>query len=240
MRLNDKIALVTGAAGGIGRATAERFAEEGATVYAADLHPGGPYASEHVTAVELDVTSEEAWVRVVDEIIARHGRIDVLFNNAGVVQSYEPVASIALEDWRSVIDVNLNGVFYGCRTVIPHMQAAGGGSIINTSSIWGIAGAAGVAAYTASKGAVRLLSKNVALSYIGDGIRCNSLHPGLIDTPLIAAQDAGITADVLAKTPLGRLGSPREIANGALFLASDESSYMTAAELVLDGGYTAQ
>ncbi|UOQ59214.1 glucose 1-dehydrogenase [Leucobacter rhizosphaerae] len=240
MRLNDKIALVTGAAGGIGRATAERFAEEGAIVIAADLRPGSAYESDRITAVELDVTSEEAWGRVVDAIIAEHGRIDVLFNNAGIVQSYEPVATIALDDWRSVIDVNLNGVFYGCRAVIPHMQAAGGGSIINTSSIWGIAGAAGVAAYTASKGAVRLLSKNVALSYIGDGIRCNSLHPGLIDTPLIEAQDAEITAGVLAQTPLGRLGTSREIANGALFLASDESSYMTAAELVLDGGYTAQ
>lgn len=240
MRLNDKIALVTGAAGGIGRATVERFAEEGAIVIAADLRPGSAYESDRITAVELDVTSEEAWGRVVDAIIAEHGRIDVLFNNAGIVQSYEPVATIALDDWRSVIDVNLNGVFYGCRAVIPHMQAAGGGSIINTSSIWGIAGAAGVAAYTASKGAVRLLSKNVALSYIGDGIRCNSLHPGLIDTPLIEAQDAEITAGVLAQTPLGRLGTSREIANGALFLASDESSYMTAAELVLDGGYTAQ
>lgn len=240
MRLNDKIALVTGAAGGIGRATVERFAEEGAIVIAADLRPGSAYESDRITAVELDVTSEEAWGRVVDAIIAEHGRIDVLFNNAGIVQSYEPVATIALDDWRSVIDVNLNGVFYGCRAVIPHMQAAGGGSIINTSSIWGIAGAAGVAAYTASKGAVRLLSKNVALSYIGNGIRCNSLHPGLIDTPLIEAQDAEITAGVLAQTPLGRLGTSREIANGALFLASDESSYMTAAELVLDGGYTAQ
>ena len=240
MRLNDKIALVTGAAGGIGRATAERFAEEGAIVIAADLRPGTGYTSDRITAVELDVTSEDAWRRVVDSIISQHGRIDVLFNNAGVVQSYEPVATIAIEDWHSVIDVNLNGVFYGCRTVIPHMQAAGGGSIINTSSIWGIAGAAGVAAYTASKGAVRLLSKNVALSYIGDGIRCNSLHPGLINTPLIEAQDAEITAGVLAQTPLGRLGTSREIANGALFLASDESSYMTAAELVLDGGYTAQ
>ncbi len=240
MRLNDKIALVTGAAGGIGRATAERFAEEGATVFAADVQPATGYTSTRITPVVLDVTSEADWKKTVDLVIAQHGRIDILFNNAGVVQSYEPVATIPLEDWRSVIDVNLNGVFYGCRTVIPHMQASGGGSIINTSSIWGIAGAAGVAAYTASKAAVRQLSKNVALSYIDDGIRCNSLHPGLIDTPLIAAQHADITADVLAKTPLGRLGTSREIANGALFLASDESSYMTAAELVLDGGYTAQ
>jgi NAD(P)-dependent dehydrogenase (short-subunit alcohol dehydrogenase family) len=177
---------------------------------------------------------------VVDAIVARHGRIDVLFNNAGLVGSYEPVDSIELNDWRRIIDVNLNGVFFGCRTVVPVMKANGGGSIINTSSIWAIAGASGVAAYTASKGAVRLLSKNIALSYVGDNIRCNSVHPGIIDTPLIAAQDADITAGVVAKTPMGRFGSPREIANGVLFLASDESSYMTGAELVIDGGYTAQ
>ncbi len=240
MRLKDKIALVTGAAGGIGKATAERFAEEGATVYAADLTSTTTFEVDGITSVLLDVTDEQAWKTVVDDIVARHGRIDVLFNNAGLVGSYEPVDSIALEDWKRVVDVNLNGVFLGCRTVVPVMKANDGGSIISTSSIWGIAGAAGVAAYTASKGAVRLLSKNIALSYVGDGIRSNSIHPGIIDTPLIAAQDADVTADVVAKTPMGRLGSPREIANGALFLASDESSYMTGAELVIDGGYTAE
>ncbi|MEJ6488750.1 SDR family oxidoreductase [Leucobacter sp. USCH14] len=240
MRLQHKIALVTGAAGGIGRATAERFAEEGAIVFAADVRAAEPYEAPGVTFVELDVTDEPQWQRVAGEIVSEHGRIDVLFNNAGIVKAYDGVAEIALEDWRQVIDVNLNGVFYGCRTVIPVMRENGGGSIINTSSIWGIAGAAGVAAYTASKAAVRSLSKNVALTYIGEGIRCNSIHPGLIATPLIDAQDDDVTAAVLAQTPIGRLGTPREIANGALFLASDEASYVTGAELVIDGGYTAQ
>ena len=240
MKLRGKVALVTGAGGGIGRATAERFAEEGAAVFAADLRPADRFASGRVRPMALDVTEEGDWARAVDAIVAEHGRIDALVNNAGIVHSYAGVAETALEDWRRVLDVNLDGVFLGCRSVIPVMREQGGGSIVNTSSIWGIAGAAGVAAYTASKAAVRALSKNVALTYVAEGIRCNSLHPGLIDTPLIAAQDAGITADVLAKTPLGRLGHPREIANGALFLASDESSYMTGAELVIDGGYTAQ
>ena len=240
MRLEGKIALVTGAAGGIGRATAERFAEEGATVYAADIKATAPYSSPSITFIELDVTDLSEWQRATSDIVRAHGRIDVLFNNAGIVKAYEPVTDISLDDWKLVVDVNMNGVFYGCRTVVPIMVANGGGSIINTSSIWGIAGAGGVAAYTASKAAVRSMSKNVALSYIEQGVRCNSIHPGLIDTPLIDAQDPDVTAGVLAKVPLGRLGSPREIANGVLFLASDESSYMTGAELVIDGGYTAQ
>lgn len=240
MRLAGKVALVTGAAGGIGRASAELFAEEGATVYAADVSEIEPFPTTAVTPVALDVTDAAAWQRVVDRIVADHGRLDVLFNNAGLVGSYEPVDSIPLEAWRTVLDVNLDGVFLGARTVVPVMRANGGGSIVNTSSIWGIAGAAGVAAYTASKGAVRLLTKNLALSYVGDGIRANSLHPGIIDTPLIAAQDAEITAGVVAQTPMQRLGRASEIAYGALFLASDESSFMTGAELVIDGGYTTQ
>jgi len=238
-RLEGKVALITGAAGGIGRAAAELFAEEGARVYAADIAPVDGLDGA-ITPLRLDVTDEADWRVGVEKIVAETGRIDVLFNNAGLVGSYEPIDTIPLEDWRRVLDVNLNGVFYGARTVVPVMKAAGGGSIVNTSSIWGIAGAAGVAAYTASKGAVRLLTKNLALSYVGDGIRANSLHPGIIDTPLIAAQDAGVTAGVVAQTPMGRLGSAREIAYGALFLASDESSFMTGAELVIDGGYTTQ
>lgn len=238
MRLADKIALVTGGARGIGRASAELFAEEGATVIAADLSLDEPFTDPRIHYVQHDVTQERSWNNLVEGVIGDHGRVDVLFNNAGLVGSYQPIDAIALDDWKQVVDVNLNGVFWGVRTVVPHMQAKGGGSIINTSSIWGVAGAAGVAAYTASKGAVRLLSKNVALSYVGDGIRCNSLHPGIIDTPLIAAQDADITQGVVDATPMARLGTAREIAYGALFLASDESSYMTGAELVIDGGYT--
>ena len=240
MRLEGKVALVTGAAGGIGRASAELFAEEGAVVYAADIAEGPAFEHPSVTAVHLDVTDEASWRSLVDRIVAEQGRIDVLFSNAGLVGSYEPVDTIPLEDWHRVLRVNLDGVFLGARTVVPVMRESGGGSIISTSSIWGIAGAAGVAAYTASKGAVRLLSKNLALSYAADGIRSNSIHPGIIDTPLIAAQDAEVTAGVVAQTPLGRLGRAREIAYGALFLASDESSYMTGAELVIDGGYTTQ
>lgn len=240
MRLKDKISIVTGAARGIGRATAELFAEEGAVVYAADISIDDPFTDPNIHSVTLDVTSERDWARVVDEIVAEHGRIDVLFNNAGLVGSYEPLDTIDLADWNHIVNVNLNGAMYGVRAVVPVMKSNGGGSMIHTSSIWAIAGAAGVAAYTASKGAVRLLSKNVALSYVGDGIRSNSLHPGIIDTPMIAKQDADVTAVVVGATPMGRLGTPREIANGVLFLASDESSFMTGAELVIDGGYTTQ
>lgn len=239
MRLEGKVAIVTGGARGIGRASAELFAEEGATVIAADLSLGEAFTDSRIRFVEHDVTDEASWATLVEGVIAEHGRIDVLFNNAGIVGSYEPVDSITLEDWRRVFATNVDGAFHGVRAVVPHMRRTGGGSIVNTSSIWGIAGAAGVAAYTAAKGAVRLFSKNVALSYVGDGIRSNSLHPGIIDTPLIAAQDAALTQGVVDVTPMGRLGTAREIAYGALFLASDESSYMTGAELVIDGGYTA-
>lgn len=238
MRLRDKVAIVTGGARGIGRASAELFAEEGATVVVADLSLDEPFTDPGIRFVPHDVTDPAAWEALVGDVVAEHGRIDVLFNNAGIVGSYEPVDTIALEDWRRVFATNIDGAFLGVRAVVPHMRRAGGGSIVNTSSIWGIAGAPGVAAYTAAKGAVRLFSKNVALSYVGDGIRSNSLHPGIIDTPLIAAQDAGITQGIVDVTPMGRLGTAREIAYGALFLASDESSYMTGAELVIDGGYT--
>lgn len=240
MRVRDKIAIVTGAARGIGRATTELLAEEGAVVYAADLSIDDDFTHPNIHFVTLDVTSEAGWATLVDEVVEAHGHIDILFNNAGMVGSYEPIDTIDLADWKRIMDVNLNGALYGVRAVIPVMRRNGGGSMIHTSSIWAIAGAAGVAAYTASKGAVRLLSKNVALSYVGDGIRSNSLHPGIIDTPMIAKQAADVTAVVVGATPMGRLGTPREIAYGVLFLASDESSFMTGAELVIDGGYTTQ
>jgi NAD(P)-dependent dehydrogenase (short-subunit alcohol dehydrogenase family) len=238
MRLDGKIAIVTGGARGIGRATAELFASEGATVVVGDVDVSAAFDSARISAEQLDVTDEQSWQRLVAGVIEREGRIDVLMNNAGGVGSYEPIDTIALDDWRRIVDLNQTGTFLGIRAVVPHMRRAGRGSIINVSSIWGLAGAIGVAAYTASKGAVTQMSKNAALSYVGDGIRVNSLHPGIIETPMIAAQDEAITAAVVAATPMKRLGRAIEIAYGALFLASDESSFMTGAQLVIDGGYT--
>ena len=238
MRLDGKIAIVTGGGRGIGRATAELFASEGATVVVGDIDVSAPFDNANVTAEQLDVTDEHSWQRLVGGVVERHGHIDVLMNNAGGVGSYEPIDTITLDDWRRIIDLNQTGTFLGIRAVVPHMRRAGRGSIINVSSIWGLAGAIGVAAYTASKGAVTQMSKNAALSYVADGIRVNSLHPGIIETPMIAAQDNEITAAVVAATPMKRLGRAIEIAYGALFLASDESSFMTGAQLVIDGGYT--
>jgi NAD(P)-dependent dehydrogenase (short-subunit alcohol dehydrogenase family) len=238
MRLENKTVIITGAARGIGLASTKLFAQEGATVYAADISiPDDAEMIAGVTWVALDVTQDEQWNALVERVVGEAGRVDVLLNNAGMVGSYESIDTISLEDWHRVIDLNLNGTFLGVRHVVPVMRAHGGGSIVNVSSMWGIIGAPGVAAYTASKGAVRLLSKNAALSFVGDGIRVNSLHPGIIATPMIAAQDAVITDDIVAATPMKRLGRPEEIAYGALFLASDESSYMTGSELVIDGGY---
>lgn len=239
MRLKNKVALITGGARGIGKATVELFEREGAKVHACDLSFDDELASKNVVRHKLDVTDFENWTAVVEAIIGEDGRIDILFNNAGTVLSYDGIAEIAIDDWNKVIAINQTGPFYGMKLVIPHMKANGGGSIVNTSSIWGIAGAAGVSAYTASKAAVRHMSKNAALTYVGDGIRVNSIHPGIVSTPMIDAQDSSITAAIVNITPMKRLGRPEEIAYGALFLASDESSFMTGAELVIDGGYTA-
>ncbi|GLR85902.1 SDR family NAD(P)-dependent oxidoreductase [Bradyrhizobium iriomotense] len=239
MRLAKKVALITGGARGIGLATVKLFAKEGATVHVCDLNFDEDFAIDGVVRHRLDVTDFANWQTVVQDIIHQDGRIDILFNNAGTVLSYAGIADISIEDWHKVIAINQTGPFYGMKAVLPYMRAVGRGSIINTSSIWGIAGAAGVAAYTASKAAVRHMSKNAALTYVADGIRVNSIHPGIIQTPMIDAQDPQITDAVVSITPMKRLGRPEEIAYGALFLASDESSYMTGAELVIDGGYTA-
>jgi 3alpha(or 20beta)-hydroxysteroid dehydrogenase len=237
-RLEDKVALVTGGGMGIGRAIAELFAEEGAIVIVGDVIQPEPFQHVNVIAKQLDVSKLEQWQHLVDEVVAEHGKIDVLVNNAGLVGSYLPIDEIALEDWNRVIDINQNGVFYGMRTVVPMMQKQQNGSIVNVSSIWGIVGTSGVSAYQASKAAVRMMSKNAALSYVRDGIRVNSLHPGLVETPMIARQDSDTTAAVVAATPMGRAANPKEIAYAALFLASDEASFITGAELAVDGGYT--
>ncbi len=176
---------------------------------------------------------------MVSAVLARHGHIDVLVNNAGIVFCYAPIHETSLDDWNTVIAVNQSGTFYGMRSVIPAMLKQKGGSIINISSIWGVVGADGVAPYQASKGAVRTMTKNAAITYAKHNIRANSIHPGIIWTPLIEAQDKAITDSLVAGTPLGRLGRAEEVARGALFLASDDSSYITGVELPIDGGILA-
>jgi NAD(P)-dependent dehydrogenase (short-subunit alcohol dehydrogenase family) len=239
-RLSGKIALVTGGSQGIGRACAELFAEEDATVIVGDVREPEPYEAPNITFEKLDVTREADWKRVVGSVIERHSHLDIVLNNAGAVGSFDSLDTISLEDWDRVIALNMTGAFYAVRTTVPTMRANNGGSIILVSSTWGITSAPGACAYTASKGAVRLMAKNAALSYVGDGIRVNSLHPGISATPMVAGQDAATTEEIVAATPMKRIADPREIAFGALFLASNESSFMTGAELVIDGGFTAQ
>ncbi|MEU8270324.1 SDR family oxidoreductase [Sphaerisporangium sp. NPDC049002] len=235
MRLADKICIVTGAASGIGRATAERFAREGALVYAADI-AADPRDEDRTFHRKLDVSDLSAWTGLVEEIDGRHGRVDVLFNCAGFVGSYDSLTEIPVDDWHRIVATNQTGVFYGMRSVIPVMRRAGAGAIVNMSSAWGLIGSAGVAAYQASKGAVTVMTKNAAISYAADGIRVNSVHPGLITTPMTDAQDPEISAELVRQTPLGRAGSSGEVANAVLFLASDEASFITGAQLVVDGG----
>ena len=239
MRLQGKVALVTGASRGIGFAVAKLFAREGAIVYAASSsNPSGIFPAG-VLGVELDVAKEEHWKRVVAEIVAARGRIDVLVNNAGIAV-YDAVHECSTENWRKVLGVNQDGCFFGMREVIPHMQARKAGSIVNVGSVWGKAAVAGAHAYHATKGAMVMMTKNAAITYAGDGLRVNSIHPGIIDTPLTRGQDPAINAYVIGVTPMKRAGTALEIAQGCLFLASDDSSFMTGAELVIDGGYLAQ
>ena len=237
-RLKGKVAIITGGAQGIGRAVAELFATEGAIVVAGDVKPAPPV--QGVDDVTLDVSSPSDWKRVVDAVIGQHGTIDVLVNNAGIVLNYGPVHATDLDSWNRVIAVNLTGSFIGMQAVLPAMRKAGKGSIINFSSIWGNVGVPGAAAYNAAKGGVRNMTKNAAVTYAKENIRVNSVHPGLIRTPLVTAQPDEMNAGIIAQTPMGRMGTPAEIAHGCLFLASDDSSFMTGAELVIDGGYLAQ
>jgi NAD(P)-dependent dehydrogenase (short-subunit alcohol dehydrogenase family) len=235
-RLKDKVALVTGAAMGIGRGVADLFAEEGATVIATDIVAPEEGAShfEH-----LDVTDEEGWRRVVELVEGRYGHLDVLVNNAGVID-YSPIDSLALSDWERVIGVDQTGVWLGMRAVVPAMRRAGGGSVINLSSAWGVVGGESVAAYQAAKGAVRSMSRNAAVTYATEGIRVNSVIPGWIHTPLAHAQPQHLNDAVIGGTPMQRGGDPRDIAFGCVYLASDESGYVTGSDLVIDGGLLAQ
>jgi NAD(P)-dependent dehydrogenase (short-subunit alcohol dehydrogenase family) len=239
MRLQDKVVLVTGAASGIGHAVVELFASEGAQVIATDIvAPLAAYPTG-VESLPLDVTSEGNWASTVAAIVAKHGRLDVLINNAGII-AYEPLHELGMEAWNRMIAVDQTGVFLGMREAVRVMRKQRQGSIVNISSIWGSAAVAGAHSYHAAKGAVRNMSKNAAMTYVGEGIRVNSVHPGFIATPLTDAQAKELNDQVIDATPMKRAGKPMEIAYGCLFLASDESSYVTGTELVIDGGYLAQ
>jgi NAD(P)-dependent dehydrogenase (short-subunit alcohol dehydrogenase family) len=238
MRLQDKVALVTGGNQGIGRAVVNLFAKEGAKVIALDMvDPKEPFGPG-IEGMRLDVTQEAQWQSVVGAIAKKYGRIDILVNNAGIL-TYEPVDECSLESWNRTIAVNQTGPFLGMKHVIPSMRKQKKGAIINISSIWGTIGAPGAAAYHATKGAVRTMTKNVALTYVDDGIRCNSVHPGITDTPMVEAQSKELNDLVISSTPMKRLGKPIELAYAILYLASDESSYTTGSELYVDGGFLA-
>jgi len=235
VRLKDKIAIVTGAASGIGRATADLFAEEGATVYATDIDPrdGG----ERIIPVRHDASVEAEWDALLRRVEAEQHRLDILVNNAGIVGTYDTITTVSMSDYHRVIAINQTGFFLGMRFAIPLMQRSGKGSIVNVSSIWGLIGASGVAPYQASKGAVTTLTKNAALTY-APTIRANSVHPGAILTRIIEKQDDAMNRQLIADTPLARMADPREVAYAILYLASDEAAFVTGAELVIDGGYT--
>lgn len=249
MRLDGKVALITGGARGQGAAEARLFAGEGAKVVIADIldAEGEKLAAEigesggDALFVHLDVTSEDQWQSAVAETVARFGKLDVLVNNAAVWRRGHVLETTG-EHWDSVLDVNAKGVFLGTKLAISEMRKAGGGSIINISSVAGLVGSLTSSAYSASKGAVRLFTKSTAVQYAKEGIRANSIHPGAIDTAMGEQvwPNAETREEVVGRTPIGRMGVPEDIAYGALFLASDESSFVTGSELVIDGGMTAQ
>lgn len=249
MRLENKVALISGGARGMGAVEARMFAREGARVVIGDvLDDEGRRTEAEINEaggeciyVNLDVTSEESWESAVGEALSRFGKLDILVNNAGIYRTNN-VTETSVEEWDQVMDINAKGVFLGTKAVIPAMRDNGSGSIVNISSVAGLVGNQMSSAYTASKGAVRLLTKSTAIQYARDGIRCNSVHPGTIETPMTASMlsDDTYREDRLNRTPIGRLGTAEDVAFGVLFLSSDEASFMTGSELVIDGGRTAE
>ncbi len=256
MRLEGKVALITGAAAGVegdlmgfGGAAARLFAQEGAKVVLTDIREemGERTASQirenrgAALFLRHDVTSEQNWTEVVASTVSNYGKLDILVNNAGT-SAPATVEETTVEAWDAQMDVHAKGVFLGTKQAIPEMRKVGGGSIINISSISGLVGGPSSAAYHAAKGAIRLFTKAAAIQYAKENIRVNSVHPGYSHTPLTSSSDDNEPGrgDWLEKIPLGRLGNAYDMAYGILYLASDESSYVTGAELVIDGGTTAQ
>lgn len=239
MRLTGKVALITGAASGIGHAVAELFHREGAVVFAADLVPPERPWPDGVTALLLDVTSEADWARAVADVVEQAGGLDILINNAGII-AYEPLDELSLDAWQRMIAVDQTGIFLGMREALRVMRAQQAGAIVNIASIWGAAAVAGAHGYHAAKGAVINMTRNAAITYVGDGIRVNAVLPGFIRTPLTDAQDEALNRAVIAATPMRRAGLASEVAYGCLYLASDEASFVTGTALAIDGGYLAQ
>ena len=249
MRLEGKVAFISGGARGMGPAEARLFASEGAMVAIADVleEEGRRVAAQigesggKAIFLPLDVTSESQWQDAIAATVTEFGKLDILVNNAGI-GGHGNVENTTVEDWDLVMDINAKGVFLGTKAAIPEMRKAGGGSIINISSIYGMVGSVTSAAYHASKGAVRIFNKTTAIQYASENIRANSVHPGFVDSPMTRAHHdkPNIHEERVAKMPLGRMGLPEDIAAGILYLASDESSFVTGAELVIDGGMTAQ
>ena len=248
-RLEGKVALISGGARGQGAVEARMFAEEGASVVIGDILDEAGRQTEaelqelgyNVTYVHLDVTSESDWDAAVQAAVSSYGKLDILLNNAGILIR-KNIEETTETDWDRIFAVNAKGVFLGTKAAIPVMRENGGGSIINISSTAGLVGSPnGSASYTATKGAVRLFTKSTAIQHAREGIRCNSIHPGPIETDMIAdtLNDPDSMALRMQRLPLGRVGKPSEIAYGAIYLASDESSFVTGSELVIDGGTTA-
>jgi NAD(P)-dependent dehydrogenase (short-subunit alcohol dehydrogenase family) len=248
-RLDGRVALVTGSGSGIGRATVERLASEGAVAVVSDVHDeAGEQAAAAIREaggealyVHLDVTDEAGWRQTVERVLAERGRLDVLVNNAGL-GDLATIEETSLSDWERTISIDQTGVFLGMKSCAEALKASGHGSVINISSIFGTSGGFGTSpAYHAAKGAVRTLTKNVALHWATEGVRVNSVHPGFIRTPILdQAKGTEVWEAMTAMTPMGRLGEPDEIAAAVAYLASDDASFVTGLELYVDGGYIAR
>lgn len=247
MRLEGKVAIVTGGASGIGETTVRLFAKEGAKVVIADFSARGNELAEELKQagfdalfVKTDVTKEDEVKNMVSATVEKYGKVDILFANAGIAKD-APGHLLSLDDWQRTIDINLTGVFLCDKYVIEQMLAQGtGGAIVNCGSIHSHAGKAGVTAYSSAKGGVKLLTQTLGLTYAKQGIRVNAVCPGYIDTPLIAGRNEALNEHLIGLHPMGRLGKPEEVAKAVLFLASDDASFVTGTSLLVDGGYTAQ